>query len=56
MIEEEYFYDMNLTCGATFPVALIKRAKTRFNLKNPRDTKRRIREITINNTWNTHIV
>ena len=31
---EEYWYDyMNLTDGATFLTALIKRAKSRFNQK-----------------------
>ena len=49
---------MNLTDGATFPAALTKPAKTRINqkIKFLRDTKRRIREISINNGWNTHIV
>ena len=58
VIEEEWFDDMNLTDGATFPTALIKRAKSRFNKKInlPYDTKRCIREISINNGWNRHIV
>ena len=33
VIEEEWFDDMNLTDGATFPTALIKCAKSRFNKK-----------------------
>ena len=33
LIEEGWFHDMNLTDGATFLIALIKRAKTRFNQK-----------------------
>ena len=51
VIEEEWFADINLTDGETFPKALIKRAKYRFNqkIKSSRDTKRRIREISINN-------
>ena len=49
---------MNLTDGATFPMPLIKFAKTRVNKKIifPRGTKQRIQEITINNGWNTQIV
>ena len=49
VIEEEWFADMNLTYGATFPTDLIKRAKTILNqrIKFPRDIKRRIREIAI---------
>ena len=46
---------MNLTNGATFLMALIKRAKTRFNFKNLCDSKRHIQEIAINNGWNMHI-
>ena len=44
VIEEEWFYGMNLTDGATLPTPLIKRAKTRVKNKInfPRDTKRRI--------------
>ena len=33
VIEEEWFNDMNLINGATFPTALIKGAKTRVNKK-----------------------
>ena len=56
VIDEEWFDDMNLTSDATFPPSLIKRAKTRVNLKKlRRDTKQRIREIAIKNGWNTHI-
>ena len=33
VIEEEWFDNMNLTDGATFQTALIKRAKTRVNKK-----------------------
>ena len=49
---------MNLTDGETFATDLIKCTKTRFNQKIRflRDTKRRMREIAINNDWNTHIV
>ena len=58
VIEEEWFDDMNLTDGETFPTTLIKFTKTRVNqkIKFLRDTKRRIQEIAINNGWNTHIV
>ena len=58
VIEEEWFYDMILTDGATFPTALIKRAKYIFSqkIKFPRNTKQRIWEISINNGWKTHIV
>ena len=57
-IEEEWFDDMNLTDVATFTSALVKCAKTRvyLKIKFPRDTKRRIREISINNGYNTQIV
>ena len=57
IIEEEWFDDMNLTDGATFPQALIKRAKNRFN-KNIflRDTKQHIREIATRSGWNTYSV
>ena len=45
VLEEEWFDDITLTESATFPVALIKREKTRVNqkIKFPRCTKRRIR-------------
>ena len=33
VVEEEWFDHMNITDGATFPKALIKRAKTRVNQK-----------------------
>ena len=33
VIEEELFDDTNLTDGATFKTALIKREKSRFNIK-----------------------
>ena len=33
VIEEEWFADTNLTDGAIFPTALIKRAKSRINQK-----------------------
>ena len=49
---------MILTDGATFTMALIKRAKNRVN-KNQDialDTKRRIREIAIKNGWKTQLV
>ena len=57
VIEKEWFDDMNLTGGATFLIALIKHAKYRLNQKinSPRDIKRGIQEIAINNGWNTHI-
>ena len=40
-IEEEWFYDMNLTDGATFSPVLMKFAKTRINheMNFPCDTK-----------------
>ena len=49
---------MNLTDGATFTMAFIKRAKYRFNQKinYPRVTNGLIRELAIQNGWNTHIV
>ena len=58
VIEEEWFNSINLTDGAIFLTFLIKCAKTRVNTKinHPRDTKRRIREIVINNGWKTQIV
>ena len=58
VIEGEYFDDMTLTDGANFPMLLIKRKKTRVNqrIKFPRDTRRRIQEIAINNGWKTQIV
>ena len=33
IIEEEWFSDMNLTVIETFPLALIKRVKLKFNEK-----------------------
>ena len=41
VIEEEWFYDMNVTDTSTFQMAIIKHAKSRFNQKInfPRDTK-----------------
>ena len=33
VVEEEWFSDMDLTDGATFPMSLIKRTKYRFNRK-----------------------
>ena len=33
VIKEEWFSDINLTDGATFPTDLIKRTKTRANKK-----------------------
>ena len=58
VIEGEYFDDMDLTDGATFLTDLIKRAKNRVNKRIifPRDTRRRIRDIAINNGRNTQIV
>ena len=49
---------MNLTDGANFLVALIKREKPRFNqkIKFPCDTKRRTRKITINNGWLKQVI
>ena len=49
---------MNLTDGATFLMALIKRAKSRFNqkIKFPRNTKQRICETEIKNGWNPQVV
>ena len=48
---------MNLTYGETLPMVLIKREKYRSNqkIKFPRDTRKRRREITINNGWNKQI-
>ena len=54
-IEEEWFSGMNLTDGATFPTALIKRAKINNQQENSRNTKWRIQEIKINNGWNTQL-
>ena len=47
---------MNLTNGETFTMSMIKHAKNRVNqkIKFPRDTKRLIQEIEVNNGWNTH--
>ena len=55
--EEECFSDVNLTYGATFLMALVKRSKNGFNrkIKFTRDTKRHIQEIAIKNVWNTQI-
>ena len=49
---------MNLTGGVTFLTVLIKCAKSGINKKTnfPRETKRRIRKVEINNGWNTQIV
>ena len=49
VIEEEWFDDMNLTDGATFPMDLIKHTKTTVNqkIKNSRDTMKHIGEIVI---------
>ena len=52
---EQVFYGMNLSDGSTFLTYLIKRAKSRINKKS-RDTKRCIREIEINNAWETQVV
>ena len=48
---------MNLTDGSTFTTPLIKCAITRGNkkIKSTGDTTRRIRDIAINNGWNTQI-
>ena len=58
VIEEEWFIDMKLTDGATFPTALIKRAKLIFNqkMKIPRDTEQHTQEISTNNGWNTQVI
>ena len=40
VFEGEWFYDMNLTDGATFPTALSKYAKTRVNQKKNRVTQK----------------
>ena len=49
---------MSLTYGAIFTTPLIKHTKNRINkiIKFPCDTKRRIWENAINNSWNTQIV
>ena len=49
---------MNLTDVETFSTALTKHSKNRVNqkIKFPLDTKRCIREIAIQNAWNTHSV
>ena len=51
LIEEELFFDKNLTYCATFPTTLIKRAIPRSNRKInfPRKIKQRIQEIVIKN-------
>ena len=58
VIEEEWFYNMNLTQGATFLMDLIISTKNRVNQKTvfQRDTNQHIREITISNGCNTQIV
>ena len=58
VVEEEWFDDMNVNDGATFPTDLIKREKSRIDQNNnfPCDTKRCIRQIAINNGLNTCIV
>ena len=55
LIKEEWFDDININGGATFPRALIKHVKYICNQKINflRDTKRRIQEIAINNGCNT---
>ena len=49
---------MYSTDGATFLMALIKRAKSRFNqnIKFPRNTNQCICETEINNGWNPQVV
>ena len=56
VIEEKWFDEMNLADGTTFITPLIKGAKTGVNQKRkfPLDTKQHIREIAINNGWNTY--
>ena len=57
VIEEEWFADINLTDSETFLTDLIKHAKTIFKKYiNTRDTKQRIRKITIKNDCNTQII
>ena len=58
LIEEEWFYNINLTDGESFTAALVQRTKTKVNqrMKFLHDTKRRIWEIAINNGWNTQTV
>ena len=57
-IEEEWFADMNLPDGKTFPTALIKRSKYIINqcFSFSRDKNQLMQEIAINNGWNTQIV
>ena len=50
------FSDVSLTDGLTFMTALIKRAKSIINIFIPHDTKKRRREISINNGYNTQVV
>ena len=49
VVENEWFDGTNLSDGATFPTALIKRAKKKVNqnIKFLRDTKQYIRKISI---------
>ena len=49
VIEEEWFYDMNLTCSVTFTPALINYVKLRLNknINFPRDTNQHIYNISI---------
>ena len=58
VIVEEWFDDMNLNDVATFLTYLIKHAQHRLNqkVKFSHDAKRRMREIAINNGWNTQSV
>ena len=58
VIEEEWFADINLTDGAIFTPALIKREKSRLNPKIyfPFNTKWCIRYIAINNGCNKKVV
>ena len=56
VINEEWFYDTNLTDGAIFLMSLIKRKKSKNQLKNlPCDTNQHIWGIAMYNGWNTHI-
>ena len=47
VVEEEWFADMDLTDGATFPMALTKQSKSRSNqkIKFPCDTKQYIQKM-----------
>ena len=56
VIEEEWFAYMNLTGGATFPMALAKRTKSRINQNNFHMTQSdAYAKLQINNCWDTQV-